>query len=278
MHSGKNINNVIYNEQSRDILYFRTDAADEKRATMETKKTRSADLEHLRAVWLVLGLVFALVAGFVALEYTTTDGDDNVADSDFIDAPDNDVELLHIKSQQSDMVALVPGKPKREASPTKIKVVDNTVATQKAVQLPGGTKEQVGEGEAATTADGKGNSDQTQALQPVGSDMNDNPLNLRVVEDLPQFPGGAVELMKWLTKNLHYPPAAQRARAQGKVVVQFVINKEGAMTDLKIVKSLRPDCDREALRVMHLMPRWKPGVHNDKPCRTMVRIPIVFKL
>lgn len=246
---------------------------------MEIKKTKAADLEGKRTTWFLLGLAFVLSVLFVSLEYTTTDIEYDDNDSDLLDELTKDVELTPITRQQQDkdMVALVPQKPQTVKKPTKIKLVDNTVATQEAVQLPEGTGQQdASDGPGTTVA--KEGEEQTQALSPVATDMDDNQLNFRIVEDLPQFPGGAVELMKWLTKNLRYPASAQRQKVQGKVVVQFIVNKDGTIGSLKIVTPLRSDCDREALRVIRLMPKWKPGVQNDKPCRTMVRIPIVFKL
>jgi len=98
------------------------------------------------------------------------------------------------------------------------------------------------------------------------------------VEQLPEFPGGASEFMKWLTKNLRYPPQAQQKNIQGKVVAQFIVNKDGSISHLEILKSVHPLLDREALRVLGMMPPWKAGLQNDKPCRTQVCIPIVFKL
>jgi protein TonB len=84
--------------------------------------------------------------------------------------------------------------------------------------------------------------------------------------------------MKWLTRNLRYPPMAQRQRIEGKVVVSFIVNKDGSIANVKLEKSADPDLDREALRVIRMMPKWKPGIENNKPCRTMFAIPVVFKL
>ena len=98
------------------------------------------------------------------------------------------------------------------------------------------------------------------------------------MEDLPKFPGGAVELMKWLTKNLQYPTVARNKKTQGKVVAVFYIEKDGSVTGISVTKSLSPECDNEALRVLRKMPKWEPGIQNDQPCRTKVSIPIVFKL
>ena len=113
---------------------------------------------------------------------------------------------------------------------------------------------------------------------PEAVDMYDEPLDFRVVEDLPQFPGGAVEFMKWLTKNLKYPATAQQRKVQGRVVAQFIVNQDGSVSDIQVVERLSTECDREALRVLRMMPKWQPGLMDAKPCRTKVCIPIVFKL
>ena len=113
---------------------------------------------------------------------------------------------------------------------------------------------------------------------PEAVDMYDAPVDFRVVEDLPQFPGGAVEFMKWLTKNLKYPSSAQQRKIQGRVVAQFIVNKDGSISDLILVEKVSPELDREALRVLRMMPKWTPGVMDAKPCRTKVCIPVVFKL
>ena len=85
-------------------------------------------------------------------------------------------------------------------------------------------------------------------------------------------------LTKWLTQNLCYPAEAQRGGIQGKVVVSFIINRDGSISSPKIEQSVHPLLDREAMRVVKIMPRWKPGKENDKPCRTLFAIPIVFQL
>jgi protein TonB len=84
--------------------------------------------------------------------------------------------------------------------------------------------------------------------------------------------------MKWLTKNLRYPEVARQQGIQGKVVVSFIVNTDGSIAEAKIASSVDPVLDREAMRVIRMMPRWKPGIQNDQPCRTMFAVPIVFKL
>ena len=71
---------------------------------------------------------------------------------------------------------------------------------------------------------------------------------------------------------------AKNNKTQGKVVAVFYVEKDGSITGIQITQSLSPECDREALRVLRMMPNWQPGIYHDKPCRTKVQIPIVFKL
>ena len=98
------------------------------------------------------------------------------------------------------------------------------------------------------------------------------------MEALPEFPGGMVEFMKWLTKNLRYPTYAHQQRIEGKVVVSFIVNTDGSIAEVKLARSVDPLLDREALRVIRMMPKWKPGIQNNRPCRTMFAVPVVFKL
>lgn len=238
---------------------------------MEIKKNKSADLEDGRLTRLLMGLVFVLATILVALEYNTGGGDDSGLDDDMLEDVAHEVEMMPIQQQQ-DRIALAP-KKKQEATPQKINVVEEEVLPSPE-DLQKADGDQKGEDTAPeTTKDTEADFAQAQ------TELGDNPQNFRTVEDLPKFPGGAVELMKWLTKNLRYPNDAQRNKKEGKVVVQFIVNKDGSMSDLKVVKSAQyASLDREALRVMRKMPKWTPGVQNDKPCRTMVCIPVVFKL
>ena len=116
------------------------------------------------------------------------------------------------------------------------------------------------------------------APETIAIDLNDNPLNFRIVEQLPEYPGGMAALVKWLNDNLRYPPLAQRQNIQGRVVVTFIINRDGTTCDLKVAKSVHPLLDGEAMRVLKNMKKWKPGVNNNKPCRTLFAIPIEFKI
>lgn len=98
------------------------------------------------------------------------------------------------------------------------------------------------------------------------------------MEQLPEYPGGMVEFMKWLTAMLKYPDAALKRKIEGKVMVSFIVNADGSISDIKLVKGAHKLLDDEALRVVRLMPKWKPGLEGGRPCRTMISIPIVFEI
>lgn len=98
------------------------------------------------------------------------------------------------------------------------------------------------------------------------------------VEQDPQFPGGMKELLKYLQKNVHYPPAAQRANIEGKVVVQFVVEKDGSVGQVKVLKSVGFGCDEEAVRVVKSMPKWAPGKQNGRAVRVYYTLPVSYTL
>ncbi len=98
------------------------------------------------------------------------------------------------------------------------------------------------------------------------------------VESAPEFPGGIEAFYRFLNKNTHYPLQAQKNGTQGKVIVQFVVERDGSLTDLKVVRGLGDGCDEEAIRVVKLSPLWKPGMQNGKPVRVQYNVPITFTL
>lgn len=101
---------------------------------------------------------------------------------------------------------------------------------------------------------------------------------LMAVEQDPQFPGGMTALMKYLQKNVNYPAAAQRANISGKVIVQFVVEKDGSVGQVKIIKSVGFGCDEEATRVVKSMPKWSPGKQNGRPVRVYYTLPVSYTL
>ncbi|MBQ7419975.1 MAG: TonB family protein [Prevotella sp.] len=239
---------------------------------MEQKKTPQADLEQQRTTRFLLALIVVLALFFVTLEWNSIPSSTEDATLDLSELVHED-EMIPM-SVEEQFAHLEPEKSQpKEAE--QLHIVDDQV------ELPP-QEEQVaeaeGDGDDEMLLQELQGEEEPKALAPMGIDPEDNPLKFRLVEDLPQYPGGAVEFMKWLTKNLQYPKIAQLRKTQGMVIAHFYVEKDGSISGLKVVQSLSRECDREALRVLGMMPNWQPGVQNGKPCRTKVSIPIVFKL
>ena len=99
-----------------------------------------------------------------------------------------------------------------------------------------------------------------------------------VVEEMPSFPGGNGALMSYLSSNVKYPVVAQENGVQGRVIVSFVVERDGSISDVKVARSVDPSLDREAQRVVKSMPRWTPGKQNGQTVRVKYTVPVVFRL
>ena len=233
---------------------------------MEVKKTSRADLDGRRGWDFLMGVVLVLTLLYVVLEYDWAVSDDEY-DAEALENIVKELDLEALKEEER-IPLLKEQVVERPQSSEKLNIVDK----EPEVELKDEMIPPENDVELKTV-------DEMEAPeQPNAVDMENNPLNFRIVEQLPEFPGGAVEFMKWLTKNLSYPSSAQRRKVQGKVVAQFIVNTDGSISDIEILKSVDASLDREAMRVLRLMPNWKPGQQESKPCRTQVCIPIVFKL
>ena len=99
-----------------------------------------------------------------------------------------------------------------------------------------------------------------------------------IPETMPYFPGGNVLMLKYLADNIKYPASAVKAKKQGRVIVTFIVQKDGSVTHAKIAKSIDPELDAEALRVVKGMPKWTPGTQNGKPVSVRYSVPVKFSL
>lgn len=238
---------------------------------MEIKKSKKADIDNYRATWFLLGVVFALSLLFVAFEYTATDGG----------SPD-DEELLEDMSLDMDIYPTIEVRSFRTAtaraeekqSHDRLRIAGDE-AQSNATKDESGEKADSAKYAGQPTLPAPAPTEETETEE----DKPEMPaLSFRVVEQIPEFPGGMGAFIQWLSVNLRYPEQARDRKIQGKVVVSFIVNEDGSISDAKVMKSVNPLLDREAMRVIGMMPKWKPGVDKDKPCRTMFAIPIVFKI
>lgn len=234
---------------------------------MELKKSPKHDLNNSRTTFFLLGLVIALSVFYIALEWGSDPTDDNTEERDI---------LRHI-THELDMIPLMKETPKvikhrdkvEEQKVEEIKVADELQDLEKNedTDVKMTFQEEIPEVK-----------ERNDPLSQVEMTKQQADSVFRIVEQLPEYPGGMVEFMKWLTKNLQYPVAAQQRKIQGTCQVSFIVNKDGTISNAKIEKHLHALCDAEALRVIQKMPKWKPGRMKGEVVRTKVMIPIVFKI
>lgn len=135
------------------------------------------------------------------------------------------------------------------------------------------------EGEGTEVLDLPNNDGEGTAVIPQEPAPNDNEIFDDVdVSQMPEFPGGEEELMRYLAQNIQYPKQALDGNTEGRVLIGFVVNKEGEIDDVKVLRSIGDGCDEEAVRVIHKMPKWKPGKNNGKLVNVFYNLPVTFQL
>lgn len=233
---------------------------------LEQKKSPSADLERRWIQRFLLGLLLALASFYVAMEYNITP-DDPLDDPELLEQFTLDPELSSLLRPENELALA----PKAEPKPaTKLVVADEETEPE--------PQQEEQPMETDVNGDMEAQEDASDELMPP-PEVDEEAVSFRVVEDLPQFPGGPLEMMKWLTRNLKYPKQLEQHKVQGKVVAEFIVNKDGSITNVNIaVPSTNVIFDREVARVLRMMPRWTAGMQNGQPCRTKVCIPVVFRL
>ena len=107
-------------------------------------------------------------------------------------------------------------------------------------------------------------------------DQKEDPFN--VVEDMPAFPGGMEAMIQFISSNIKYPADAKKQKVDGRVLVNFVVEKDGSITEVKVIKPTFPSLDAEAIRVVKAMPKWKPGYQRGQAVRVQFTMPINFSL
>ena len=128
-----------------------------------------------------------------------------------------------------------------------------------------------------------GDADKKETATPKEADTQteakvDENTIFQVVQEMPEFPGGMAECMKWLNKNVKYPATAMEKGVQGRVIIQFVVNRDGSISEASVARGIDPDLDKEALRVVSAMPNWIPGKQRGQAVRVKYTLPVMFRL
>ena len=227
---------------------------------MEIKKSERADLERGKSTSLLRGFVMALAVMFVALEWTQREVEDN---SEIFAAKDLSLneEMVPITLPEK---KTVPPPPAAVTQSDILEIVDDDADVEEDIMMS--TEDQVEWVDL----------DEIDYVE-VEPEPEEEEIFM-VVEDAPEFPGGVQALLDYLRKNIKYPQICRENNIQGRVLVSFVVNKDGAIVDPQVVKSVNPSLDKEALRVISGMPNWKPGSQRGKPVRVKYTVPVNFRL
>ena len=237
---------------------------------MEIKKTPKADLENKKSTWMLIGYVIVLAFMFIAFEWTKrdikidtsqaltdlyfeeemvpiTEQEEKVAPPPPEVAPIN--ETLEIVADDADVEETVIASSEETGKAVEVKYVPVTVVEEEPEE---------------------------QTIFEVGRWSSNPPSRSGTPRRCPN--GGMAGLMQFLSKNIKYPTIAQENGTQGRVTVQFVVNKDGSIVDAKVIRGVDPYLDKEALRVIGTMPKWKPGMQRGKPVRVKYTVPVMFRL
>ena len=227
---------------------------------MELKKSPKADLERRRTLYILVGLVFILSTVFVAFEWTTTEVTLIEVANDAFDGLED--EIIPITMQQPAPPPPPPPAPQVEEI---LKVVEDDKEIEQ-VEIES-TEDDVNTEVEINFNDGAPTEEETTTDEIF-----------TVVENMPQFPGGDAALLGYISKSVKYPAIAQENGIQGRVIISFVIEKDGLVADATVVRGVDPALDKEALRVVNNMPKWKPGEQRGKPVRVKYTLPVTFRL
>lgn len=236
---------------------------------MDANKTVNEELQGQKSTNMLIGYVLSLALMFVAFEYTQREV--KVVEEGKIYDFRMEEDMIPI-THQEEMMAPPPA-----AAPTVMEVIneveDDTELPEEEIQ----TTEEVNQ--AITTVVGTG-APTAVVSGPVGPvvENDDDDRIFETVEDNAQFPGGDEACMKWLQDHIKYPQICIEQNVQGRVQVSFVVNRDGSIVDVKVLRSPDPNLSKEAERVVKMMPKWKPAKQNNKTVRSRFNLPVNFRL
>ena len=224
---------------------------------MQVKKSENASLEKDKLVYVLMGLVFVRSLVYVALEWTEREVTKyEVTDTEFLF--EEEVEI-----QQTSQETPPPPPPPAVQEVEVLNVVEDNVETE-SIEV--------------NTEDDKEVEVVIAAPVEAPVEEEEEEVIFKVVEQNAEFPGGEKELRKYLSEHIKYPVIAQENGIQGRVVVSFVVEPDGSISNVQVVRGVDPSLDKEAVRVCKQMPKWNPGKQNGQAVRVKYNLPVQFKL
>lgn len=227
---------------------------------MEAKKSAKANLEKRKIYFLELGLILALGLCFAAFEWSEPEISDNQINYNTgYSAFDSDIE--------PPLQIIPPELPKPKVIPDLLIIVDNDKIVDTAIDVV------IIDDDLPFDFDFS-----TKVAELEIPEEETEPIPVSKVPHKPIFPGGDAALLKFISENTKYPSMAKENNVSGKVFVYFVVGTDGKVSSVSVAKSVNPDLDKEAIRVISMLPDWTPGKKGEKPVPVSFIIPINFKL
>lgn len=227
---------------------------------MEIKKSEKADLEKGKSTALLIGFVVALSVLFVALEWTQRDKKIDLSG----------IIAAEVTLEEEMVPITLPEKKTVPPPPQSVTVAEIIEIVEDDAEI-----------EETTLASTDDQTEYIEIKEIANITVEEEPEEeapFMVVEKMPEFPGGQAALMQYLQKNIKYPAVCRENNIQGRVLIQFIVNRDGTIVEPEVVKSVNPYLDKEALRVISGMPKWTPGEQRGKPVRVKFTVPVNFKL
>lgn len=229
---------------------------------MEIKKSPKANLEKGKALSILMGMVVGLAVLFVGFEWGSRDiqiagANDGIADV----IMEEEIEITRPENTPPP-----PPPPPAPVVTEVLNVVDDNVDLEQQ--------------DIITSEDNQKQAQTATYVAPVVQEEEEESAQqiFTVVEEMPKFPGGDGELLKFIAKSIKYPVIAQENGIQGRVTCAFVVNRDGTVVDAEVLRGVDPSLDKEALRVIGTMPKWTPGKQRGKAVRVKYTVPITFRL
>jgi len=224
---------------------------------MDSKKSKKADLESKKVLFFQLGTVLALLAVFFAFEIKS------------YERPQFDLGTLELDLIEMEEIPIT--RPEEPPPPPPPDVSDQLIIVEDDVEID---EEFIIDVEADLDH-------RIEEFQPVFIEEEEEIAEdyiFQIVEDMPEFAGGNTALYEYLQSNIRYPVMAREAGIQGSVFVSFVVERDGSITHVEVVRGIGGGCDREAIRVVQSMPPWVPGEQRGQPVRVQFNLPVRFVL
>lgn len=227
---------------------------------MEIKKSPKADLESKKLTFTLIGLVLTLFVVWRVFEYKSYD-------KKTIDGLQTTVEVIEeemVEITKQEQPKVQPPQPKPQV--TQIQVVEDDVEVEDEIDINAEVdQDEIIEEYEFTPPE-------IEEEEIVEAEV------FKVVEEMPEFPGGPAKMMEYIQKNLEYPIMARESDIQGRVFVTFVVEPDGSISNTAVLRGIGGGCDEAALTVVQNMPKWKPGKQRGSAVRVSYTVPIIFKL